>query len=662
MPIAHIVKKLRLFAVGAVYIGESMAQSEWLVAPPYNVQNEHGVNMVTGQVQLTHPGVSIGGDMGLSHSISMHENQWVGYEIGQIWGPLSNFHGKLFYTQSPMNTYWIVVSDGVSTQTFDTQISTTQSDAFDQLPVTDSEGYFKPVGHPGHRLRFESSWGGVVMTKPDGTRVVYKTNGEFKWHNRLEMAEIHYPNGKIVEVHKDGGSTDVIASVTTNTGFQLKYYYVIDHASGLSDTGSSSDVPSDTAAWTGSTPRYVKAINNAVEHCSAARGEQSGAAECSLHDWPKVEYLWPTGMPRRMYRQEATFSVIEPNGKRTDYVHRPFDMAIQEPDGTYAGYSPGQRKLPRLVEIWNGNTGTKEFRYRYENKYIPRQFPGLGLGPNTYYVPTNYAMLIGSSAFGAANDSMTTGNTYNIRQERRGSHGQLEAILNINGGYRSVGEVKLNPGSNALMSVKAWNYHAGFSGDQATLLEQFHDLSNGVVSVFEHDDRGNITSITAQGGTRTAKYPNSCNSSNEKYCNKPEWTEDAKGNRTDYTYHPQSGQLATVTGPANSAGIRPQTRFRYEQRFANYYSPSGTKSIAENGIWMKVEESYCTNSQAAGDGCSGNDEVVTRYEYEHDNLLLTGVTVTSEQDNRTLRTCYQYDIYGNQIGETAPNANLTSCP
>jgi len=26
------------------------------------------------------------------------------------------------------------------------------------------------------------------------------------------------------------------------------------------------------------------------------------------------------------------------------------------------------------------------------------------------------------------------------------------------------------------------------------------------------------------------------------------------------------------------------------------------------------------------------------------------------------RTCYRYDMYGNQIGVTTPNANLASCP
>ena len=64
--------------------------------------------------------------------------------------------------------------------------------------------------------------------------------------------------------------------------------------------------------------------------------------------------------------------------------------------------------------------------------------------------------------------------------------------------------------------------------------------------------------------------------------------------------------------------------------------------------------------RSTGSGCAANDEVVTRFEYDHDNLLLTGITV-SEPAGATRRTCYQYDIYGNQIGVTQPKANMSSC-
>jgi YD repeat-containing protein len=56
--------------------------------------------------------------------------------------------------------------------------------------------------------------------------------------------------------------------------------------------------------------------------------------------------------------------------------------------------------------------------------------------------------------------------------------------------------------------------------------------------------------------------------------------------------------------------------------------------------------------------------VVTAFDYGPNagpnSLLLRGMAVTS--GGVTLRTCYGYDQEGRKISETAPNANLTSCP
>ena len=107
-------------------------------------------------------------------------------------------------------------------------------------------------------------------------------------------------------------------------------------------------------------------------------------------------------------------------------------------------------------------------------------------------------------------------------------------------------------------------------------------------------------------------------------------------------------------------GIRAETRFGYTLKYATYYNSSGVKLLSTDGIWMKTSEEYCINSAASGGNCTGNDEVVTTYEYNHPNLLMTGMLVTSPDGTR--RTCFSYDDFGNQIGVTTPNANLASCP
>ncbi len=154
-----------------------------------------------------------------------------------------------------------------------------------------------------------------------------------------------------------------------------------------------------------------------------------------------------------------------------------------------------------------------------------------------------------------------------------------------------------------------------------------------------------------------AQYPGNCSPTTRKTCNQAEWIADAKGNRTYYSYHPQSGQVATITSPPDRNGHQAQTRYEYTQLSARYFDNSGTR-ITGSPIWMKSAEKYCINSNYAG-SCEAGDEVVTQFEYNHDNLRLTGTTVTA--DGVTLRTCYQYDRFGNQIGKTTPNANRPTC-
>lgn len=76
-------------------------------------------------------------------------------------------------------------------------------------------------------------------------------------------------------------------------------------------------------------------------------------------------------------------------------------------------------------------------------------------------------------------------------------------------------------------------------------------------------------------------------------------------------------------------------------------------------IWMRTAEKFCIDSNYSY-GCQGADEVIKRFEYNHDNLQLSGMTETSPQ-GVTRRTCFRYDRFGNQIGITTPNANRTSC-
>lgn len=192
------------------------------------------------------------------------------------------------------------------------------------------------------------------------------------------------------------------------------------------------------------------------------------------------------------------------------------------------------------------------------------------------------------------------------------------------------------------------------------------DRTGSPTEQYFYETRSNLTRIAygdpaGEGYQIVAEYPATC--ANRKTCNQATRVSDAKGNWTDYTYYPESGLVKSITYPPNKNGIRAETRFTYVWKQATYFNPTANvvqQAPYEDGMWLKATEEFCINSAASSGNCTGNDEVVTSYEYNHPNLLMTGMLVTSPDGSR--RTCYRYDDFGNQISVTTPNAALASCP
>jgi hypothetical protein len=180
---------------------------------------------------------------------------------------------------------------------------------------------------------------------------------------------------------------------------------------------------------------------------------------------------------------------------------------------------------------------------------------------------------------------------------------------------------------------------------------------SGPIDYLTYTPRGNIATIETNGLVRSrAVYANENNcSSMPKICNQATSIFDAKANETRYEYHAESGQVSRIVPPADQNGKVAEVRYDYQSLRARFFDASGV--LAEGSpIYMRVAERHCHDSnyvsQTAAATCSSGDEVVTRYAYNHDNLLLTSVTTTF--NNKTLRTCYQYDEFGNKLGETQP--------
>ncbi len=157
-----------------------------------------------------------------------------------------------------------------------------------------------------------------------------------------------------------------------------------------------------------------------------------------------------------------------------------------------------------------------------------------------------------------------------------------------------------------------------------------------------YDGRGNVTTTTATAKTgsglsdivTTAGYDTTC--TNVATCNSPNWTKDALGNQTDYTYDGTSGQLLTVTAPAATSGAnRPKSTYSYS-------------AVAGTSVLTGVSTCQVSSS------CVGTaDEVKTTASYDN-NLNLTSVSTGAGDASLTATTAATYDAVGNMITVDGP--------
>lgn len=187
---------------------------------------------------------------------------------------------------------------------------------------------------------------------------------------------------------------------------------------------------------------------------------------------------------------------------------------------------------------------------------------------------------------------------------------------------------------------------------------------NGSLYQWNPDERGNIISAVHSPSTGSALTPITKTANfdapyfddgfydycvNPKTCNKPNYTVDARGKRTDYTYN-SIGLMLTKTEPAGANGVRPQTRYTYQQLAAKFKNASGQLVTSTEPIWKLVKSSFCTTSAS----CAGTaEEVVTTYTYNGNLLpasetMKTGTGVTLSSVSRI------YDDIGNVTAVDGP--------
>lgn len=350
----------------------------------------------------------------------------------------------------------------------------------------------------------------------------------------------------------------------------------------------------------------VKAINNAVDYCNP------DADSCSslTQSWPSLTYA---SSQTSTNRYETT----------TDALSRvtQFTFEFTEGDDLLVGIKrPGSSSDD--VTIGYGSDGTYT---RVSSVAIPGH-------------TTNYSWSLNSTTLTAtATDSIGTvrSTTANATQG---------VVLTA---------------TNGLSKTTSFTYDSA-----GRLYEVGYPEGNKVQYTYQSTTRNNVTQVTriAKSGSglanvvTTAGYDSTC--SNPVKCNKPNWTKDALGNQTDYTYNSTTGQLLTVTQPAAvSGGTRPKATYSYTSKQA-YFKNSGGSVVASGlPISLLTSASNCLSSAT----CSGTaDEARTVVDYgaqaagTPNNLAPASVTQSSGNSSITATTSFAYDVVGNLTSSDGP--------
>lgn len=482
----------------------------------------------------------------------------------------------------------------------------------------------------------DSTW---IYTDRYGARyTIDKTLQVGGWKIWWPVTEVDYPDGRILKISYKNPTGSYasynslrIQGVENNLGYFIKYEYRADTPT----QNNSSDWGWISKASGGNHTNDVCDITG--DHCTI-----SSAKVASVN--------WAADF--------SSIDIFNAAGEKYDYV---LDSYYE-----ITAFTPPNRSTPLVTYSMCARTGTSgncswpmtdsstnvwHFTWSQGGTYY---YPGKVYTATSHGETTNYGPSISCNCGGYLASTL-------FSNDYRGSR-----TLSIFAGQGNPTDYRAGS-LNGYNDEKGQHYY--YSGQADNHLTSITDAA-GVQTSFLYDSRSNITqkTVTPNDGSAaavtTAAYPATCD--NIVTCNRPTSVTDPNGNRTDYTYDPTHGGLLTETGPPDGNGIRPQKRYSYVQRYAVYYNTAGAITQAPSPVWLLAGESECRTSAWTGTACQAGsaDEVRTSYDYGPttgaNNLLLHGKAVIA--DGNTHWTCYSYNIFGDRVSETSPNANLTSCP
>lgn len=406
-----------------------------------------------------------------------------------------------------------------------------------------------------------------------------------------EVITYHYKSATVIGVRRSR-----LQAVTNNRGYIIHFEYEIDS-------------PANLQELQGGFLRTTKVtgVNLAVAFCAP----QSNACFLAL-SWPSVTYSRPNATTER---------VTNALGQNTDYI-----SSSTDPDA--------------LVQIkrHSGEVATTISYHTGSNTSVNTVATG--------GITTTYGLAVEVS--GSSGNSFT-------RQVTAPATGLVEYTYSLS--PRGIDRIEQFNNTSSATGSARWVAYTRNAQSQVT---QSQD-QEGRITQYLYDARGNLTRITrkAEPGSGLADivteagYVASCTSSSVPACNKPIWTEDAYGYRTDYTYDPAHGGITKVTAPAPSgaapygSGNRPEMRYAYATRRANY---KDTFITFTNGspIYVQTAMKTCTSGNNSCAGQAREMVIAPAYQtqFQPNNILVTDVTTKAGDNSVSSTVATGWDRFG----------------
>ncbi len=647
--------------------------AEGLEPPKVNMIDPFGVNLATGQVTASVDTVAIGGEeLGLKHSISGHTNSfsfrgWKGYNDA--------FHGEVRYAELGRNlavdgktysNFYVMRAFGpAGTADFKIYVNGVLQNG---VSTSVKSGFsYKALGDPRHTLKIIDDH--YVWTQPSGVRYHFKRDVYKNARSLGTLVEIEQPNGFRIYISPGNGAY-------TNTGYQIKYGYLPDTRAVPSSVKNTyrKGLSPNSSAWADRNPAFYTAINTTVEWCSLNKNDR---CDHLVEEWPTANITWPAGMPKAFYIGENDLEVTGPEGEITRLRFKAYDLKARNPgdpnDGEIIVRAPYEWS-PRLVEVYPPGASEPVFTYSYKNRYevASTASGGSGLGFSLVQI---YWWLDSAVGDITRPDGQGGSATYDIEMRVGSWNTEFKNRASVNGlsYWAIVRSLNNYPGTireASIPKVGTFNY-------PATTTNPFDNrpvtgsLVEGPNLTYKYDTNRNLKKLIKNEGqslsvTTEASFTASCSGGNShKYCYKADWVKDARGKVTRFKYHEESGLVKSITYPKDAHGVAAQNRYFYKQYRARYINPlTGVSEVGEP-IWMLWKERYCRTGNASGDGCQkANDEIVIEYDYgssgEMNNLNLRMKKVIGA-GGAELVSCYEYNYFGQLIGEVKPRQNRTTC-